>query len=77
MSIPSFICKPGHVLSIREKSRNIPVILGAMEKQKGRGTPEWLDLEPEQFRGKVLQVPSREAIGVSVNEQLIVELYSK
>jgi small subunit ribosomal protein S4 len=48
-----------------------------MEKQKGRGTPEWLEMDPDQFRGRVLQVPSREAIGVPISEQLIVELYSK
>lgn len=77
MSIPSYILKAGDEISIREKSRNIPTILAALEKQKGRGSPEWLEIDAEQFRGKVLQVPSREAIGVPVNEQLIVELYSK
>ena len=48
-----------------------------MEKQKGRGTPDWLELHPEEYRGRVLQRPSRESIPVPVNEQLIVELYSK
>jgi small subunit ribosomal protein S4 len=77
MSIPSYILRPGDEISIREKSRNIPGILGAMEKQKGRGTPDWLEFNSDQFSGKVLQIPSREAIGVTINEQLIVELYSK
>jgi small subunit ribosomal protein S4 len=77
MSIPSYILKPGEEIVIREKSRNLPVVLNALEKQKGRGTPEWLEMDPDQFRGRVLQVPSREAIGVPINEQLIVELYSK
>jgi small subunit ribosomal protein S4 len=77
MSIPSFVMKPGQTIGIREKSRNLPVVQAALEKQKGRGTPDWLELDTDAFRGRVLQTPSRESIQVPVNEQLIVELYSK
>jgi small subunit ribosomal protein S4 len=77
MSIPSYVMKPGQSIGIREKSRNLPVVQAALEKQKGRGTPDWLELDSEAYRGRVLQTPSRESIQVPVNEQLIVELYSK
>ena len=77
MSIPSYVLRPGDEIAVREGSRNLPIVQGAMEKQKGRGTPDWLEVHPEECRGRVLQRPSRESIPVPVNEQLIVELYSK
>jgi small subunit ribosomal protein S4 len=77
MSIPSYVMKPGETIAIREKSRNLPVVQAAMEKQKGRGAIDWVELDTEQYRARILQVPSRESIAVPVNEQLIVELYSK
>ncbi len=77
MSIPSCVLRPGDEISMREKSRNLPLVQAALEKQKGRGTPDWLEARPEEYRGRVLQMPSRESIPVPVNEQLIVELYSK
>jgi small subunit ribosomal protein S4 len=77
MSIPSYVMKPGQSIGIREKSRNLPVVQAALEKQKGRGTPDWLELDADQYKGRVLQTPSRESIQIPVNEQLIVELYSK
>ena len=77
MSIPSYVMKPGETIGIREKSRNMPIVQAALEKQKGRGSPDWLELDSDQYRGRVLQTPSRESIQIPVNEQLIVELYSK
>jgi small subunit ribosomal protein S4 len=77
MSIPSSVLRPGDEISLKEKSRSLPIVQAALEKQKGRGTPDWLEANPEEYRGRVLQLPSREAIPVPVNEQLIVELYSK
>ena len=77
MSIPSYVLRPGDEIVLREKSRNLPIVLGALEKQKGRGTPDWLEMHAEEFRGRVLQLPARESIPVPVNEQMIVELYSK
>ncbi|HKA24627.1 MAG TPA: 30S ribosomal protein S4 [Candidatus Eisenbacteria bacterium] len=77
MSIPSYVMKPGQTIGIREKSRNLPVVQAALEKQKGRGSPDWLELDADAYRGRILQTPSRESIQVPVNEQLIVELYSK
>ena len=77
MSIPSYILRPGETIAVREKSRNLPLVAAAVEKQKGRSAPDWLEYDPDQFRGRVLMAPSRESIAVPVSEQLIVELYSK
>lgn len=74
-NIPSYLLKPGDVVSIRNKSRNLEVISNSMSaKSKGFA---WLEWNPERFEGKVLEYPEREAIPEKINEQLIVELYSK
>jgi small subunit ribosomal protein S4 len=76
-SIVSLSVKPGQEIAIRESSRTNPVIVSNLEDASGRGRPVWLDWNPESYTGKMLSVPSREDIPVTVNEQLIVELYSK
>ena len=63
------------MVSVRESSRKNPAILHAIEEVKGRGIPEWLSLA--DMEGKVVSVPTREQINLPVQEQLIVELYSK
>jgi small subunit ribosomal protein S4 len=77
VSIPSYVTRPGDVVAIREKSRDLVVIAGTLEKRKGQSVPEWLELDSQARSGRVLQAPSRQAIPVPVTEQLIVELYSK
>ena len=77
VSIPSYITRPGDTIQVREKSRDLPVVAGTLEKRKGQSVPEWLQLDSQARSGRVLQAPSREAIPVPVTEQLIVELYSK
>lgn len=78
VNIPSFICKPNDVVEIREKSRKNPTILHALEATAHQPSPNWLDVEREQMRGKILQTPKREDfVQIQLNEQLIVELYSK
>jgi len=77
VSIPSYITRPGDTVAVREKSRDLPVVAGTLEKRKGQSVPEWLSLDSQARSGRVLQAPSREAIPVPVTEQLIVELYSK
>jgi small subunit ribosomal protein S4 len=62
---------------MREKSKDLAVVAGTLEKRKGQSVPEWLQLDSQARSGRVLQAPSREAIPVPVTEQLIVELYSK
>jgi len=77
VSIPSYVTRPGDVVAIREKSRDLSVISGTLEKRKGQSVPEWLELDSQARSGRVLMAPSRQAIPVPVTEQLIVELYSK
>jgi small subunit ribosomal protein S4 len=77
VNIPSYMVKPGQQISLPEASRTRKVIAGNLEEASGRPRLPWLEWNPETFTGKVLTVPSREDIPVTVNEQLIVELYSK
>jgi small subunit ribosomal protein S4 len=77
INIPSYQARKGDVIQVREKSRKNEQIRQAVETASGRGIPAWLELNPEQFRGTVLDVPKREDIRLPIQEQLIVELYSK
>ena len=77
VDIPSFQVKPGDVVTVREKSRKLAAILTTLEARKGQGVPAWLDLNADQLTAKVLSVPTRDSIAIPINEQLIVELYSK
>ena len=77
VNIPSFQVKPEHVISVREKSRKNDFIKASVETARGRGIPEWLELNAEEFSGRVLNAPTREDIKVPIQEQLIVELYSR
>ena len=77
VDIPSYSLKPGDVVSVRESSRKNASILHAIEEVKGRGVPEWLQADAEGMSAKIGSVPTREQINLPVQEQLIVELYSK
>ncbi len=77
VSIPSFLVSEGGVISVAEKSRKLKIIQDALELAKNREVPGWLEIYPEEFKGKVIRMPTREDITFSVQEQLIVELYSK
>lgn len=79
VNIPSFELKPGDVIEVKESSRDISAIRESLERIEHRGIPSWIEIDPASFRGKVLNVPSREDMQLSfeVQEQLIVELYSK
>jgi small subunit ribosomal protein S4 len=76
VDIPSYSLKAGDVVAVRETSREDASILHAMEEVKGRGIPEWLNLDAG-MAGKIMSMPTREQINLPVQEQLIVELYSK
>src|SRR6187431_2408129 len=76
VDIPSYSLKAGDTVTVREGSRANVTIIHATEEVKGRGIPEWLSLEGE-MGGKVVSMPTREQINLPVQEQLIVELYSK
>jgi len=77
MDIPSYLVEVDDVIEVREKSRKVPVILDAMETVVRRGVPGWLELEKDQLRGKVNAFPARDDLTMPIQEQLIVELYSK
>jgi small subunit ribosomal protein S4 len=77
VDIPSFLVKPGDTIAIREKSRKMASILTTIEARKGQSAPEWLDVDTDKLSAKVLSIPTRDSIPIPINEQLIVELYSK
>ena len=77
VNIPSYLCKAGDVIEIREKSRSLQRYKDIMEVTAGRLVPEWIDVDKEALKGTIKNLPTREMIDVPVNEVLIVELYSK
>jgi len=77
VDIPSYSLKAGDVVTVRVTSAKNPAITHAMEEVKGRGIPEWLAFDTDKMAGRVVQLPTRQQINLPVQEQLIVELYSK
>jgi small subunit ribosomal protein S4 len=77
VDIPSFSVKPGDGVALRPSSQKSAAVLHALEEVKGRGVPEWLSFDPNAFAAKISSIPTREQINLPVQEQLIVELYSK
>jgi small subunit ribosomal protein S4 len=77
VNIPSFLVKPGDVISVRDKSKKVLRIQESLEGVARRGVPQWLELEKEEMRGSVKALPVREDITLPIQEKLIVELYSK
>jgi small subunit ribosomal protein S4 len=77
VDIPSFAVRQGDRVALRASSGENPIIQHAMEEVKGRGIPEWLNFDSGALAGLVSSLPTREQINLPVQEQLIVELYSK
>jgi small subunit ribosomal protein S4 len=77
VNVPSYLLRPGDVVEIQEKSRNSSRIQEALVSAERKSTPAWLELEAARFRGVFKSYPGREEVALPVNEQLIVELYSK
>jgi len=77
VDIPSYSVRQGDTISVRQSSGENPTIQHAMEEVKGRGIPEWLLIDAAGLAGRISQLPTREQINLPVQEQLIVELYSK
>ena len=75
-SIPSMSLGEGALVSVREKSRKVNRIAGALEALEGKSLPQWLEIDKGNFTGKVKSLPAREDITMPIQEQLIVELYS-
>ena len=77
VNIPSFAVKPGSTIEVAEKSRKMLRIAEALEAVDRRGVPQWVDLDKKGFKGTVKTPPNREDLTMPIQEQLIVELYSK
>jgi len=77
VDIPSARVKAGAIVSLKEDSRSNDIIKMCLDTAKGRGVPAWLELDADRFQGTVKQLPNREDITLPIQEQLIVELYSK
>lgn len=77
VTIPSLQVKVGDVIEVRERNRQSPIILEAQQVIARRGCPAWLEVDGEKLKGKVNALPTREDVQFPINEQLIVELYSK
>ncbi len=77
VNIPSYQIGVDDVVEVREKSRKIKSIEDALEAVVRRGLPQWLDLEKDNYKGVIKSFPVREDITMPIQEQLIVELYSK
>jgi len=76
-AIPSMLVKPGMLIVLRESSRQIARVVGALETLERRSVPSWLEIDKDNFAGVVKAMPVREEITLPIQEQLIVELYSR
>ena len=77
VNIPSYLVKPGAVITIKENSRSLPKMKAILEQTDGKVIPKWLDLDRNTLQAKVVNLCDREDIDLDVQEHLIVELYSK
>ncbi len=77
VNIPSYHLKVGDIVEVKEGSREAGMINDSISKVEQRGMLSWLEMDFQNFKGKLLQIPSREEIPVTAQEQLIIELYSK
>lgn len=77
VNVPSYIVNPGDVIEVRKKSKKMDIILDAMRRIKGDMDLPWLGLDKAKMRGTFVAVPNRDEMQLTVNEQLVVELYSK
>ena len=77
VNIPSYPIKIGDVVEVQEKSMEMVAIQGAVEAVARRGVPQWMELDKEKKRGVIKSLPVREDLTMPIQEQLIVELYSK
>ena len=74
---PSIMVKPGMQVSLRERSKKVERVTAALEALEGKSLPQWLEIDTESQQGTIKQLPVREDITLPIDEQLIVELYSR
>jgi len=74
---PSLLVKPGQKVTLRDRSKKVERITAALDALEGKSVPQWLEIDREGMAGNVKQLPAREDITLPIDEQLIVELYSR
>lgn len=77
VNIPSCILHAGDLVEVKAASRELDLIKDSLSKIEHRGIPSWVEIDFQNFKGKIMQIPTREEIQLPAQEQLIVELYSK
>ncbi len=77
VNIPSYQIKPGDVVAVRERSRRLVAFKDLPQALEGHAVPDWLEFNAARLSGRVLNMPTREAIDIPLREQLIVEYYSR
>ena len=77
LNVPSFQVKAGDVIGLASRATKNTLVAASVESVKGRGVPKWLELDAASLKGKVLSNPARDDVNFPIQEQLIVELYSK
>ena len=76
-TIPWMTLRQGDLVKLREKSQKVERVTGALEALEGKSVPQWLETDKDNFAGTVKALPAREDITMPIQEQLIVELYSR
>jgi small subunit ribosomal protein S4 len=77
VNVPSYQVKPGHEVSVKEASHKSAAIARALDLAGSRGVPPWLTFDRQAFKGNIVSLPKREDVNFPIQEQMIVELYSK
>ena len=77
VTIPSYTVRPGDLVSVGRQSQQLGRVVAAVEEAQRRGMPDWVEIDRENFSGKIKTLPTRADITTNINEKLIVELYSK
>jgi small subunit ribosomal protein S4 len=77
VNIPSFLCKPGDVVEVSEGAKGQLRVKSAAEAAEGRGFPEWIEVDAKNLKGTFKSLPARSDLSATINESLVVELYSK
>lgn len=77
INVPGALVKAGDVIEVRQRSRDLAAIQSSLESVGSRGIPDWLELDKGGFRGTVRALPTKDQITLPVNEQMVVELYSR
>ena len=77
VNVPSYLVRAGDIVTVRDRSQKVARIQESLELAQRRGVPDWLEITPESFAGRVKSLPARSDLTMPINEKLVVELYSK